>query len=99
MDLKPRFEHNDLSEHDQKILKELCELQEKHLEDKNKEIENGTVESALEHNMDILREICCMKHPDPGYVYEKTCLMLNKLNDLGFRVPRCEEYRSKKRDE
>jgi hypothetical protein len=48
----------------------------------------------LEENMDILREVACRlargSPPDPGYVYEKTCRMLKDLNELGFKVPKCE---------
>jgi hypothetical protein len=84
----------EVSDEDRKILKELCELQDIHLEKLPKKLEDRVLGKMLEENMDILREVACRlargSPPDPGYVYEKTCRMLKDLNELGFKVPKCE---------
>jgi len=47
----------------------------------------------LEENMDILRELSCRKVPDPSYIREKTCKMLDDLHRLGFiDVPKCRSF-------
>ncbi|HDD44446.1 MAG TPA: hypothetical protein ENG63_06270 [Candidatus Desulfofervidus auxilii] len=85
--------HEELDEYDRKILKKICKLQDKYLEKLPKKMNNRTLGMLLEENMDILRELSCRKIPDPSYIREKTCKMLDDLHRLGFvDVPKCKEY-------
>jgi len=86
--------HEDLNEQDKKILKDMCKLQDKYLEKLPKKLDNRTLGMLLEENMDILRELSCSKVPDPSYIREKTCKMLDDLHKLGFvDVPKCKGER------
>jgi len=81
---KPGWRQADTSGEDRSLLKEICELQNKHLGALPKKIDDRTVGMALEENMDVLREIACKTFPDPGYITEKTCAMIRDLKSLGL---------------
>jgi len=87
------FTHEDLDEHDRELLKKICKLQDEYLENLPKKLHNRTLGMLLEENMDILRELSCRKVPDPSYIREKTCKMLDDLHRLGFiDVPKCRSF-------
>lgn len=83
-----------LDDKDKRLLIELCENQDKYLEEIPKKLENRVLGIALEANMDILRELACRLghgHPaDPAYITEKTCKMIRELKDINIPV-KCRE--------
>ena len=85
--------HDELTEHDRKLLKILCKRQDKYLERIPKLLDNRDLGLLLEENMDILRELSCSHIPDPAYIYEKTEKMLKDLKRLKFSIP-CEPERT-----
>jgi len=82
----------DITDKDREKLKELCDLQEKHLEKIPKTIRDTefstAVGVALECNMDILREVACRigygGYSHASYIAEKLACVEKWLKEAGL---------------